>query len=423
MTITNSYNPDVSGVTITPKDTPHMYNAPSKGQPATVDVYGADGKGNKQHHEYFWYRKALIEARKEQYFHPLASSINLPKHYGDKIKRDVFIPLLDDRNLNDQGIDANGVKTVNGNLYGSSKDIGKILSKLPTLKENGGRVNRVGFTRTTREGSIQKFGFFFEWTEDSLQFDSMPELYQHMYSEAMKGAAEITEDVLQADLLTHAGVKLYPGDATSLATMTGDSAKPSVITYKDLQKLDQVLTDNRCKYDTRIITGTRNVDTKVVGACRIMFVGSEVALQLQDMVDNFGKPAFVSVEHYAAGTHVLHGEIGKVGKFRFIEVPEMEFFEGAGANVSDANSPYGNNGSKYNVYPMLFVGDDAFNTIGFTYDGINSKWRIIVKRTGESSADRTDPYGESGFCSIKWWYGFLCNRPERIAVAYTVAQA
>ena len=28
-----------------------------------------------------------------------------------------------------------------GNLYGSSKDVGTILSKLPSLTENGGRVN------------------------------------------------------------------------------------------------------------------------------------------------------------------------------------------------------------------------------------------------------------------------------------------
>lgn len=421
--IENSYTNVATGVTVTPSNDPHNYNNPANGSPATMDKYGVDGNGNKQHFEYFWLRKAIIEAAKEQYFHPLASTVNLPKHYGQKIKRDVFVPLLDDRNFNDQGIDANGTHIANGNLYGSSKDIGKILNKMPVLGENGGRVNRVGFTKTTREGSIQKFGFFFEWSEDSMNFDSIPDLYSHMYREAIRGAAEIAEDLLQADLLNHAGVKLFPGSATKLADMTGDGATPTVLTYRDLQKLDQVLTDNRVKYDTRIITGSRNIDTKVVGACRIVFVGSELAMQLQDMVDNFGNPAFVSVEHYAAGTTLLHGEIGKIGKFRFVQVPEMMVFEGQGATVTDSNTPFANDGSKYNVYPMLFVGDDAFNTIGFQYDGMHSKWKIIVKRPGEATADKSDPYGEQGFCSIKFWYGFLCNRPERIAVAYSVAQA
>ena len=35
-----------------------------------------------------------------------------------------------------------------------------LTAKLPVLTENGGRVNRVGFTRLQREGSIHKFGFF-----------------------------------------------------------------------------------------------------------------------------------------------------------------------------------------------------------------------------------------------------------------------
>lgn len=421
-TINNSNEFQGSNVTVTPSNNPMNYNKPDT-NPATVDIYGVDGAGNKQMNTFYWYKRALIEAKKDQYFGQMASTINMPKHMGQKIQRYVYVPLLDDRNINDQGIDATGAHIVNGNLYGSSKDVGKILSKLPVLGENGGRVNRVGFTRTTREGSMNKYGFFFEWSEDSLQFDSDPELYQHMYNEAIKGASEMTEDMLQIDLLNHAGVQLFPGDATSIATVSGEGSAPHVLTYRDLQKLDQVLTDNRCKYDTRIITGTRNIDTKVVPAARIAFIGSELALQLQDMVDNFGNPAFVSVEHYAAGTTVLRGEIGKIGKFRFVQVPEMEFFEGQGAAVTDTDSPFANDGSKYNVYPMLVVGDDAFNTIGFTTDGAHDKWKIMVKKPGMATADKTDPYGTQGFCSIQFWYGFLCNRPERIAVAYSVAQA
>ena len=61
------------------------------------------------------------------------------KHYGRKIKKYHYLPLLDDRNVNDQGIDATGAYISNGNLYGSSKDIGYISGKIPTLTEHGGR--------------------------------------------------------------------------------------------------------------------------------------------------------------------------------------------------------------------------------------------------------------------------------------------
>lgn len=133
--------------------------------PTTSDQYGIDGTGSAQQHPLFWLKKAIITARKEQFFMPLASTINMPKHFGKTITVYEYVPLLDDRNVNDQGLDASGAVETNGNLYGSSRDIGTISSKLPTLTENGGRVNRVGFTRLLRSATIHKFGFFTEFTD------------------------------------------------------------------------------------------------------------------------------------------------------------------------------------------------------------------------------------------------------------------
>ena len=81
-------------------------------------------------------------------------------------------------------LDANS----SGNLYGSSKDVGTITGKLPVLSEGGGRVNRVGFTRLEREGSLHKFGFFYEFTKESLDFDSDDMLNEHLSRELMNGA-------------------------------------------------------------------------------------------------------------------------------------------------------------------------------------------------------------------------------------------
>ena len=131
------------------------YNAPIDGQKSSID-----GAGSDQMNTFFWLKKALIESRKEQFFMPLSSTINMPKHYGKTIKVFEYVPLLDDRNVNDQGINATGVTIADGNLYGSSKDIGTITGKLPVLSETGGRVNRVGFTRVTLTGSITRLGTF-----------------------------------------------------------------------------------------------------------------------------------------------------------------------------------------------------------------------------------------------------------------------
>lgn len=404
------------------------YNAPADGQKSSID-----GAGSDQMVTFFYLKKAIITARKEQYFMPLASVTNMPKNFGKSIKVYEYIPLLDDRNINDQGIDAAGITIANGNLYGSSKDIGTITSKLPTLTENGGRVNRVGFTRIQREGSIHKFGFFHEFTQESMDFDSDAELMDHLSRELMNGAVQLTEAVLQRDLLLGAGTVLFAGAATSDATVTGEVTPPaggnpeipaSVVSYKNLMRLDQILTDNRTPTSTTIITGSRLIDTKVIGATRVIYVGSELVPLLKGLTDLFGNKAFIEIQHYADAGTVLNGEVGSIDKWRIIQVPEMLHWAGAGAVVTD-NPGYRTStvaGTEhYDIYPMLVVGDDSFTTIGFQTDGKTVKFTVMTKMPGKETADRNDPYGETGFSSIKWYYGILVKRPERLAVLKTVA--
>ena len=304
-----------------------MLNYNAGGTTSDIDAAGSEGQVNTLH----WLKKSIIEARTEQYFMPLADTVSMPMHYGKKIVVYEYIPLLDERNINDQGLDAAGATIVDGNLYGSSKDIGTITSKLPTLTENGGRVNRVGFTRISREGSLFKFGFFTEFTQESISFDSDEMLMDHLSRELMNGAVQMTEAVLQRDLLAAAGTIIYAGAATSNATVTGEGATPSVASYEDLARLDQALTDNRTPKQTKIITGSRMIDTKTIAAARIMFIGSELVPLVKGMKDLFDNPAFIPIQQYGDAGTILNGEIGTVDAFRIVEVPEMLHWADAGA--------------------------------------------------------------------------------------------
>lgn len=386
---------------------PQSYNDPVGGTPSNIGT---------QIRTDSYIKRALIEMRKEQYFGQLANVTNLPKHMGKKIKKYHYLPLLDDANINDQGIDATGATIADGNLYGSSKDVGSIPGKMPILSETGGRVNRVGFKRKEIEGSIAKFGFFDEYTQESLDFDTDAELMMHINREMLNGANEMTEDLLQVDLLNAAGVVKFAGDATTDAEL--DEADE--VTYGDLLRLQIDLDNNRTPKHTKVLTGTRMVDTRTIPACRVMYVGSELQPLLEGMVDLHGDKAFIPVEKYAAGGNVLTGEVGTVARFRVIVVPEMMKWEGAGADAT-ANATHFKTGTKFDVLPMLVVGDSSFSTIGFQTDGKTVKFNITHKKPGTETADRTDPYGETGFMSIKWYYGFLLERGERIALVKTTA--
>jgi N4-gp56 family major capsid protein len=456
--------------------------------------------GATQMNTHFYDKKALIEARKTQFFTQLADVTSMPKNMGKKIKKYHYLPLLDDLNLNDQGIDAAGVtiastewyvtwpssvlaianaskaaaataindnvgatlvatagadgsggtglatltlvgdltaKYLNatkkntaialllgaqaqqgsGNLYGSSKDPGLITGKLPVLSENGGRVNRVGFKRRELEGTFEKFGFFDEYTQESLDFDSDAELEMHVRREMVMGANEITEDALQIDLLNAAGVVRYAGNGTTNSDMGVDD----LVDYGDLMRLSIDLDNNRTPKHTKVITGTRLVDTKTLPACRVAYIGSQLLPTFKAMVDLHSNPAWIPVQQYAAGGTTLLGEEGSVDNFRIVVVPEMTYWAGAGGDSSDSAASYETNG-RYDIFPILVVGDESFTTIGFQTDGKTVKFNITHKKPGKETADRNDPYGETGFMSIKWYYGFMALRPERIALIKTVAR-
>ena len=382
----------------------HFYN--EGGNTSTVGT---------QLRDFYYARDAITEVAKDQYFTQLASTTDMPKHYGQRIIRYIYVPLLDDRNKNDQGIDATGAVIADGNLYGSSKDIGKITDKMPVLSESGGRVNRVGFVRKTLEGTFQNYGYFTEYTEDSMNFDTDEELMMHINREMLNGASQISEALIQADLLNNAGVVKYAGTATSAAEI----GKTSIVTFQDLVNLTTDLDNNRTPKDTKINTGTVKIDTKTINAARLMYIGSELKNTLRKMKDFFDEKAFVGVQHYAAGTTPLRGEIGSIDEFRIIVVPEMMHWSAAGA-AATANDGIHVTGGKANVFPMLVVGSESFTTIGFQSDAKSVKYKIIHKKPSEN-AGLHNPYGKIGFMSIQWWYGFMVIRPERIALIKTAA--
>lgn len=395
-----------------------LYKAP----PGTPSDIGT------QFNTHYWDRRSLIDAAEQMFFSPLADVRSMPMHYGKELKVYYYVPMLDERNVNDQGIDAAGVTVASGvNMYGGSKDVGLISSKMPTLTETGGRVNRVGFTRLERSGTLSEHGFFTEFSADSLTFDTDSELYGHMSREMVAGANEITEDLLQVDLLSAAGTVVYTGVATADIEITGEGANPSVVTYMDLKKLSIVLDDNRTPKMTKVIKGSTMTDTMTINASRIMYIGSELQITVENMVQSIGGvdyPAFTPVRKYAAATTLLNGEIGSVGDFRIVVVPNMMNWEGAGAVATGANLGYSDDGANYNIFPMLVVGDGSFATVGLQGSGkkgAKQKFKIIVKKPGKDMATVQDPYGKIGFSSITFYHGFISLRPERLAVVKTVA--
>ena len=454
----------------------------------------------------YYHRKALKDMAEKMIFSKMADSEQMPQHHGKEFKLFYYVPLLDEKNKTDQGIDAAGAKRLPGSfsvtfpfngvilaqaevaaavtaindnvsskdgtasvaiakagaansggsagqnklvlttntvqfateakadaaitaaksgvklenrgaLYGGSRDIGVVTGNMPELQEDSERVNRVGFTRLERSGTIQEHGFFHEWVKDFHTFDTDSKLYAHESREMLKGANEVYEDLLQADLLNAADVKVYPGTAGSIREITGKDGGATLLELSDLQKMSDTLDENRTPKATNMITGSVNIDTMTVSDSRFAYIGTE----LKTMISNWDD--FVPVRKYGHAGKIMYGEIGALPSayLRIIQVQrKMMKWAGAGA-LEGTNGGYKVTGGRYDVAPILVVGDKSFATIGLQGmpSGKNAKFQIIVKHASPENADRTDPYGKYGFSSICFWYGFIKLRGERIAVAYS----
>ena len=383
---------------------------------------------------YAYLANAINDIKDYSRFQQLATTREQPLHSGKTMKMNRYFGVIDDKNINDQGIDANGKVSVDGNLWGSSRDPGVIKAKMPWGREGGGRINRIGFSRGEISTTLKKIQFFWEYTEDDIMFDSDKEYFKHITARSVEASNKIVENLIQLDLINSAEIKLFGGgvdadanadgvvDDGEIITSISSLGAANTISYTLFSTLYQAANRNDVPTNLMMIKGSSYTDTRVIPNSRMLFVPDELMPDIERIKDFHDKQAFVSAEHYAAAGNLLNGEEGKVGKFRIVSVQDMQY---AGVGAGGATAEFHKDADdKHIVFPMIMVGADSFNavTLHSSKMGSKFKWRVISKKPGAGVADRHDPYGENGFSSSRLYYGFLALRPERIAVCYVTAR-
>lgn len=367
------------------------------------------------------YRKKLLELPQFATFSQFATTnVILPKNQGTEITFYKDFPILSDKNSNNQGLDAEGKEYAHGNLYGSSKNISLIKSRLPFLTELGGRVNRVGITKDKRSATLQRFGMFSEWsTTLRMQDPDGASIQTEMTVKLLEAANQVREDALQIMLLESAGTTVMPG--TNNAVSREDMDETNIVSDKTLNALHILLNELKVPKQTTVITGSSFHDTVTLGAVRYLITTPEVGYMLEKM-DEF-KP----VEKYAAGGKTLHNEIGALGKFRIIVEDNMLKWEGVGKETTNPDflssvDPDNPGVRKLDVHPMLHLGKESFATLGFhTESGSNSKGFFNIQYK-PAQVTKDDPYGDWELVSLQFFLGIATIYPERIALVPTVVK-
>ncbi len=388
-------------------------------------------------------RMGIKAATDENIFSQAASSRNMPKRYGKTYKVSKWLHILDDDNLSAQGLDETGAviageagfKAQNrvfltkdyadsatceaaadaydlvrggagtstaivtateggGNGYGSSRDIGFVTTKMPTLAEGISAVNRVGVTKVTIETSLQRYGNYLEYN-DEVELFSEESTQIHYKEELGYMAGQVQDDLVQIDMLNAAGIVGYTGAATSRVTVA--DIMSGVAGYNLIRKVTKQLFVNKAKKTTSVIGASTKITTTPINAGWAAYIDSDVKYDLESVVDTAGEIAWVPAYKYASSGSLMKGEVGAIHDTRFVEAPRMMHWAGAGAAGVD-------------VHAILYVTPESFATVG-----LQGENKIMFKSKAPGKADSTDVYGLRGFFSYNFFYASIALQPEKIA--------
>ena len=381
--------------------------------------------------------KGIRTAKKEIVFEQLCDSRTMPLNMGKTLKVHKTLYILDDVNINDQGLDGvgsvpgAGESNENGNLYGSSRSVVDVTDGLPLLTEGAGRVNRVGVTRIAKEGTLTRMGAFLEYTDEVEKFSDAKMEIQY-YEKMGELAAELYDDYLQKELLGACGIEVYGGSATSLLTVSGVDAtttagNETALEYATILDVEDTLEANYAKMSTDIIDGSRNIDTVTVNASYFAYCGRNTVRTLNGLQDDFSQKAFIPARMYAAAGNLAKNEVGAVHSTRFIQAQRMMRYDGCGLVVgaspvtswksttlstaqATARGQVGA-GTYYDGLPIIYVTKGAFATIGLQG---NKKIKFMSKKPG-TGVEINDPYALQGIYSFNFFAGSIALEPEKMA--------
>lgn len=418
--------------------------------------------------------KAVAEmAPRKRFFSQRSNPIAMPKNYGDTLTKEVRLPILHKDNLIDANIDASTataiqnmfiaydntgaivgtydvsayavtnsvtidaartacynaavadagaggtVKMGAGYLLNGKADYAVAEQSIPVLPEEGGVVGLLNSTSKLVSAKITFHAIGLKYTVRSVDLDSRKNQVAQKIKDLSRATHELKEIQVQNSIIAASEVNrlIASTTATTIAQMTS----ADILTYDALQGFEQALLAEDVPMDTEIIEGTTKIDTKVVEDGWVVYINRELMPAIRKVKGPDGTTlAFIPKSQYAAGTMLLDGEFGAIGSFRFVVVPDLPAYRGAGSLVSADTAADKLNrhatGGKYDIFPMIVVGSDSFSTTGFTDKDVTA---AHIPPTRDVYNDMSAQVG--GVVS-NWTYGFLNYRPERIRQLAVVAQ-
>lgn len=214
-----------------------------------------------------------------------------------------------------------------------------------------------------------------------------------------------TRELLMWDIL-RAGTNVdYGGTATSRSGI----GATSLLNVAKQRAATKMLHAMKAKKFTKVLKGSEDYDTYAIEASYMAVGHTNLDPTIRDLKGTNANNIFVPVSKYGSGMGTTSPqELGVFENVRYITSPDLPPFAGAGGTGS--NAVYRTN-NKVDVYPILFLGRDAFGCIALR--GMRDRQgkrvgsipvRPAVLQPGTPRGG--DPIGQRG--SIGWSMYFAC---------------
>ena len=314
------------------------------------------------------------------------------------------------------------------NGFISSRNIADVTTGLTSreLAEGATTGYMINLKKINIQAQLHRYGEMIEYT-DEVDLFSNDEVQVRYREELGESANQQFEDLIQRDMLSTNNV-LYAGVGTSLATMgqglTANGADDDRyrVSYDFIRKCTQKLVKNRASKNTEMVTGSVKIDTKTINEAFYAIIGPEVLWDLETRTYGTGAAetfAYTPAYKYADASKLAEGEVGRMGDARFILSETAMVYKGAGADVpANYTGTLSNDGTKFDVFPILFPTKGAFATVGLKGEG-----KIKFFAQEPSKIDHANPFGTRGFFTSNWWYAGLILKEEALLKGLVLASA
>ena len=259
------------------------------------------------------------------------------------------------------------------------------LDSTPVVLQEG--VTPTGKSRsyTDYTGYLYEFGDFIRYTDVIRDTHEDPILNDNI--EALGDQADEMMDKMRFGVLK-AGSNVLRANGAARADIN------QVVSADLVRTAVRTLEGQKAGFLSQMIQGGAKINTYPIPECYVGVCHTDLRPDLERCV------GFKGVEEYAANMGPIPGEIGKVGKVRFVgDVNCAPWADGGAAKAGAGYTTLSTSGASSDVYPILVFGKDAYGVIPLA--GMNAMETLIHN----PQASASDPLAQRGSQGWKGWNG------------------